>query len=98
MFDTPNKICPVCGKPWDHQLKTGYNEDHTRFCAHDNEFIFSGSGEVTTNKIRQDRKTFEKDILQPFKRDGTPNEKFKKAYGSDNKAYKNLGNKKSIFE
>ena len=45
-----------------------------------------GSWERNTNV---DREVHSKDILQPYKKDGTVNEKFLKAYGKE--SYKNWG-------
>ena len=33
-------ICPVCGKPYEYQLKTWIDENGNKHCLHDDEFIF----------------------------------------------------------
>lgn len=95
MLDKPNKICPVCGKPYEYQLQTGYDQYHNQFCKHDDEFKAT-TPDFSPQRVKNERKTFEKDILQPFKRDGSINEKFQKAYGSDHSAYKPLNGKKNV--
>jgi len=73
------KICEVCGKPYEYQLKTKYI-DGKHYCWHDGEFIMS-KYEAVDRHTKADREFYAKDILQPFKKDGQVNEKFKKAYG-----------------
>ncbi|MFA6171983.1 MAG: hypothetical protein WCW77_00575 [Patescibacteria group bacterium] len=95
MSETFKKICHVCHEPYDYQLRVIYNPDGTTDCRHDGQFVAS-KYEVTTRQIKQDRKTFSKDILQPFRKDGSVNDHFKKVYGNDHQAFKGMGNKKNI--
>lgn len=73
------KICEICGKPYQYQLKIKYI-DGKRYCYHDNEFVAS-KYEAVDRRTKADREFYAKDILQPFKKDGTTNENFKKVYG-----------------
>lgn len=82
-------ICPVCGKEWTWRLRSGI-EEYKRWCEHDDK-VTGASSTVPfenilspwTRKTKRDREAHAKDILQPFKRDGTVNEKFRKVYGDE---------------
>lgn len=80
------KICPVCKKPYLYQLRISYNASG-RACRHDNDFKFS-EYEITTRQIKSERETYKKDLLQPYKKDGSVNEHFQKIYGKNHNAYK----------
>lgn len=84
-----NKICEVCGKSWDYQYKVIYGEEGKAIgCYHDGEFR-SSSYEIIPSSLRQERKQFAKEILQPYKKDGSINQDYVRVYGKDNIAYQN---------
>jgi len=90
------KICEVCGQPWEYQYKVYYDENGIKTgCLHDGEFKASNP-EFVPMSLKQDRRTYSKDILQPYRKDGSVNQDFVKAYGAQRHPEYNKEINKSI--
>lgn len=86
--------CTTCGEHYDYRCQERINPDGTRECRHDGDCIGKVkevdliAGGKWSRRMSLDRKRYAKDMLQPYKHDGSVNENFKKVYGPNNEAYK----------
>lgn len=83
------KTCSVCERPYEYSCRQRL-VDGVWSCEHDGGNIGSYNGEISTSewgrKQSIERAKHAKDLLQPWRRDGSVNPDFKKVYGD--RAYK----------
>jgi len=84
--ETLTEITYVCKTCPEIHFKT-VSPDDTKFLASINQDSKVQGSWSRTNSV--EREHFSKDILQPYQKDGTVNEKFLKSYGKQ--AYQNWG-------
>ena len=89
--------CPHCKQEYEYSYRITIEPDGNRYCSHDGGNFGAYYDLLATSKtgrrVRQDRIKHAKDILQPFKKDGTVNEHFKKVHGDPRKNFGNIRKK-----
>jgi hypothetical protein len=93
-------ICPHCKQGYDFSYRVTYeqvNGQTVTHCSHDSGHFGTYNDLLATTRVgkrvRQDRIKHAKDILQPYKKDGSVNEHFKKVYGDPKKNFGDIRKK-----